>query len=283
MNSFLVFVALFFFICNNCFSGNIKKNFDSTVLIQSGRPYSEGTGISIVKKTKDNKEVTIIFTAAHVVKESVFHERLATKILSKNNDLQSRDIFHNVIIKLKRENINEFYNAEFLAYEENYILGIDLACLIVTQKIENLSSFEIETKKEPDVGIKIYHIGNFKGEKGYRSYTEGFLSKKKYKTKYGYYDKLVMPILGGSSGGGVFDKETDRCIGLIVLSYGNNFSLMMSSKKIINWAEKNNLSWVFNQKEKAPNSKDIKILKVIDYNDYDESMRIIRNYINLNN
>lgn len=92
------------------------------------------------------------------------------------------------------------------------------------------------------IGTKVLHCGNILGRLP-ESLTEGIVSHNSRAS--GVYLQLDLYAFFGSSGGGIFDKKTGKCVGMVRSIYRPNITMAMSIEFIRIWAKTRNLDNLF--------------------------------------
>lgn len=226
---------------------------------------AEGSGTIFTKSDNNGNLVNFVWTCAHVV------SKFKAKRKITNSDGENLTIIDNNDVSVIKRIIEDgreigqiILYAEVIKYS-NEVTGYDLALLKIRKKnsFVNSAVFYLDDTI-PSIGTKLYHIGSFYGMKGSESLSEGLYSQIGRVLDHNTLDQISTPIFKGSSGGGVFLQENGKLIGIANKSYGENFSVMIPTRKIIEWAKKNNLEWAINHKIPLPAQKIIDKIDVED-------------------
>lgn len=220
---------------------------------------SYGSGVSFI-----NNEDEFIWTAAHVVQSC---EKIESVIDPQTGETKTVPSYHTVrIVKFlynESEKIGEkIVFAEIIRYSD-CLNGYDLALLKTKARITK-SGVDF-SEKDLDIGSQIYSITSPAGPIGYNSYITGHLAALKRGVKEFDHEtdtptchlhQYNMAIVGGSSGGGVFDLKTNKLIGLVVRAYPKQptISWGVPSSLIIKYAKESNCEWAVNKTIKIPDN-----------------------------
>lgn len=162
----------------------------------------EGSGVVIHRQNRFGKQRLFVWTAAHVVNEA--------------------DDYSVVIRQIVR---NEGYKVGNMEFKARLILrsdaSVDLALLWIDAPPEYFGGAEFDTG-EIRLGHPLYHVGNFFGETYDDSFSTGVLSQfganrgKNWPWGDQFLDQMTTLIVPGSSGGPVFNAESDKLVGIAV-------------------------------------------------------------------
>jgi S1-C subfamily serine protease len=162
----------------------------------------EGSGVVVRRKNDFDQPRLFVWTAAHVV--------------------DGADDYSVVIRQIIR---NEGHKVGTLDFKAKLILrsdaSVDLALLWLDAPPEYFSGAEFDTA-DLRIGQPLYHVGNFFGEVFDDSFSTGVLSQfganpgKEWPWGDQFLDQMTTLIVPGSSGGPVFNAETDKLVGIAV-------------------------------------------------------------------
>lgn len=116
----------------------------------------------------------------------------------------------------------------------------DIALLKVWQR--NFGKGVRFSRLVPALGAPLWHVGSMRGVRGHNSVSEGCIAAVG-RLDHGVWDQACLTFHFGSSGGGVWDKRTGVCYGLIAaylygdpLTFGTGF--VVPSRRIWEFAER---------------------------------------------
>ena len=240
---------------------------DVSVTIKAKARYSssEGSGAMIIREV-DGKKVTFVWTAAHVVDNlrkvrSVIEGGRPVKLV----EFDDASIVKELVEKGRR--VGEMkMDAKVIKYSD-YEDGHDLALLMVRATDYAKSGVEFNLSKENDgiipIGTDLLHVGSLLGQMGANSMTTGIVSQVGRTLDKYEYDQTTVTAFPGSSGGGVY-LENGKYVGMIVRGAGEGFNLMVPVRRIIDWAEKNDIMWAVDPKEEMPSLDEILSMQIED-------------------
>ena len=240
---------------------------DVSVTIKAKAKYSssEGSGAMIIREV-DGKKVTFVWTAAHVVDNlrkvrNVIEEGSPVKLI----EFGDVSIVKELVERGRR--VGEMkMDAKVIKYSD-YRDGHDLALLMVRATDYAKSGVEFNLSKENDgiipIGTDLIHVGSLLGQMGANSMTKGIVSQVGRTLDKYEYDQTTVTAFPGSSGGGVY-LENGKYVGMIVRGAGEGFNLMVPVRRMIQWAEKNDIMWAIDPKEKMPSLDEILSMQIED-------------------
>ena len=240
---------------------------DVSVTIKAKAKYSssEGSGAMIIREV-DGKKVTFVWTAAHVVDNlrkvrSVIEGGAPVKLI----EFSDASIVKELIEKGRR--VGEMkMDAKVIKYSD-YRDGHDLALLMVRATDYAKSGVEFSLSDENDgivpIGTDLIHVGSLLGQMGANSMTKGIISQVGRTLDKYEYDQTTVTAFPGSSGGGVY-LENGKYVGMIVRGAGEGFNLMVPVRRMIEWAEKNDIMWAIDPKEEMPSLDEILSMQIED-------------------
>lgn len=235
----------------------------SVTIVASG---AEGSGVIVTRKI-DNEDVSLIWTAAHVIKNlrstrSVIDPKTGT---SKTVvEFKDPEILREIVSNGRR--VGEIRMLTRVFKYSDADTGQDLAILIVRKTGYNQSSANFYLDKEiPPIGTKLFHVGSLLGTSGANSMTAGIVSQigriipeSKFEL-----DQTSVTAFPGSSGGGVY-LEDGRYMGMLVRGAGEQFNMIVPVRRMISWAKDNNILWILDPAQTAPSLKELESTPVED-------------------
>jgi len=236
-----------------------------TIKSNSGRSSSEGSGAMIIREI-DGKQVTFVWTAAHVVDNlrtvrSVIEKGSPRKIV----EFEDASIVKELVEKGRR--VGEMkMDAKIIKYSDAED-GHDLALLMVRATDYAKSGVEFNLSDANDgivpIGTSLFHVGSLLGQMGANSMTTGIISQVGRTLNKYEYDQTTVTAFPGSSGGGVY-LQNGKYVGMIVRGAGEGFNLMVPVRRMIRWTDKNDMSWALDPKEEMPSMDDILSMQIED-------------------
>jgi S1-C subfamily serine protease len=226
---------------------------DVSVTIKADR--SQGSGVVINKG-----ENTLVLTAGHVV-EGV---RKVKKKLVDGIEKSYVEFSDVLVIKKHLEDGREVGRSEFFAQVIKYSdkdEGHDLALLLVRKKGAFPTSVAL-SNEELSLGAELYHVGSLLGEDGSNSLTKGILSQKGRLVNNRVLDQGSLGAFPGSSGGGVFVKDTGALTAILVRGAGETYNLFVPARRLTEWANEAGVPWLFDVNAVAPSPLDLKKIPV---------------------
>ena len=244
---------------------NHLQDVSVTIKSESGYQKSEGSGVLIIREI-GGKKVTFVWTAAHVVSNL----RSVREVIDENGrprkvvEFKEAQIVKELVEAGRR--VGEVKMDAGVIKYSNADTGHDLALLMVRAQDygKDGAKFYLD-KKEPivPIGTSLFHVGSLLGQMGANSMTTGIVSQVGRIMEKMEYDQTTVTAFPGSSGGGVFLTD-GRYVGMLVRGAGEGFNLVVPIRRIINWAEKNNILWAIDHNVKAPSLAKIKAIAVED-------------------
>lgn len=150
------------------------------------------------------------------------------------------------------------YAAEVIRYS-NAESGEDLAFLRIRKK--NVTKEKVKfylDDKVPKAGTSLIHIGSLLGQSGYNSVTTGVLSSVGRVYNRTVYDQTSCTAFPGSSGGGVFFKDTGAYMGMLVRGSGETFNLVVPVRRMAAYAKRTGVYFTMDGSDKAPTDAELK-------------------------
>jgi len=200
----------------------VRRIVEPTVTVISGN--AQGTGVVFV-----HNQEGFVLTAAHVVRNSVYKEEKKVK---------TRDVLVQKIVFEDGEEVGTFtLRATILVFDEDE----DVALLKMRSKTRLWTEGAIIPPAErltPKVGDFVFHCGSLGGtDLAPESLTFGVVSAVGRVIggigKGKVFDQTTATAIPGSSGGGVFLKETAEYIGMITLGSGETISLFVPIRRTL--------------------------------------------------
>lgn len=239
-----------------------------TIKSEGERSKSEGSGVMIIREI-GGKKVTFVWTAAHVVDNL---RSVRTVINEKGQPLKLVEFEDPKIVKELVESgrrVGEIkMDARVIKYS-NADTGEDLALLMVLAKdyAKSGASFKLTGKKGDDnivpIGTQLFHVGSLLGQMGANSMTTGIISQVGRTLGKKEYDQTTVTAFPGSSGGGVYLTD-GRYVGMLVRGAGEGFNLMVPVRRMLQWAEKNDIMWAIDPRAEMPSFDEIDEIPVED-------------------
>lgn len=223
---------------------------DVSVTIKAA--WSEGSG---VVKTRDG--VNYVWTAGHVVEGN----RRTRKVIDSNGTSRTVVEFSDVsIIQSLYEGGRKVGHIEMLAEVIRYSdsqYGQDLALLRVRKSNFIRSSVEFYLGSNiPPVGTELLHVGSLHGQGGSNSVTDGIVSQPGRILSDGHvYDQTTVTAFPGSSGGGVYLKDSGLYVGMITQGAGETFNFMVPVRRMRVWAERTGILFAMDDSVPVPDAE----------------------------
>ena len=243
------------------------QNISVTIRSESQWSSGEGSGVIFTRKDKNGDLVNFVWTAAHVI-DNLRSERRVIINGAPRTVVEFKDA---KIIKVIRQNGRAVgrleLDAEVVKYS-NSEDGHDLALLKVRKVgfVKDSVSFYLD-KELPKLGTDLWHVGSLLGQMGSNSMTDGIYSQHGRlipQLNKHVFDQTTVAAFPGSSGGGVYLKKDGRYIGMIVRGAGETFNLIVPIRRMVDWAERNNLLWALDPKVTMPSKETLAKLPVED-------------------
>lgn len=241
------------------------QNISVTIKSKNGYSSSEGSGVLIVRKIGD-QEVTFVWTAAHVIDNLRVVREVITETGQPRKVVEFKDaqIVRELVESGRR--VGEIkMDAQVIKYS-NADTGHDLALLMVRAKNygKASSSFYL-SNADPivPIGTNLYHVGSLLGQMGANSMTTGIVSQIGRTLEKMEYDQTTVTAFPGSSGGGVFLTD-GKYVGMLVRGAGEGFNLIVPIRRMVDWAEKNDILWALDSTVEMPSLKEIDKIAVED-------------------
>ena len=241
------------------------QNISVTIKSKNGYSSSEGSGVLIVRQVGD-QEVTFVWTAAHVVDNLRVVREVITETGQPRKVVEFKDaqIVRELVEKGRR--VGEIkMDARVIKYS-NADTGHDLALLMVRARNygKDSSAFYL-SGADPivPIGTNLYHVGSLLGQMGANSMTTGIVSQIGRTLEKMEYDQTTVTAFPGSSGGGVFLTD-GKYVGMLVRGAGEGFNLIVPIRRMLDWAERNSISWALDPSIDVPELETINKIPVED-------------------
>ena len=244
---------------------------DISVTIKSEGEYSrsEGSGAMIIREV-DGQKVTFVWTAAHVIDNL---RSVRTVINEKGQPVKLVEFEDPKIVKElveKGRRVGEMkMDARVIKYSDADD-GEDLALLMVRARdyAKSGAKFKIQSPKKDDdnivpIGTRLFHVGSLLGQMGANSMTTGIISQVGRTLGKVEYDQTTVTAFPGSSGGGVYLTD-GRYMGMLVRGAGEGFNLIVPVRRMVRWAEKNDIMWAIDPSVEMPSLDEINEIPVED-------------------
>jgi S1-C subfamily serine protease len=241
------------------------QNISVTIKSKNGYSSSEGSGVLVVRKVGDD-EVTFVWTAGHVVdnlrevREVITETGQARKVI----EFKDAQIVREMVESGRR--VGEIKMDATVIKYSNADTGHDLALLMVRARNygKDSSNFYLDDD-EPiiPIGTNLYHVGSLLGQMGANSMTTGIVSQIGRTIDKREFDQTTVTAFPGSSGGGVFLTD-GKYVGMLVRGAGEGFNLIVPIRRMLKWADKNDVLWAIDPGVEMPSLDDIDEIPVED-------------------
>ncbi len=214
-----------------------------SVTIKAGD--SQGSGVLVTRG-----RTTYVWTAAHVVSD-LRHVRKpagADKAVVEFDD----PLVVQVVVEEGRA-VGRIEMAAVIVKYSDADHGEDLALLRLRKKgfATAGAHFNLDAKP-PSLGTEVYHCGSFGGEAGSNSLSSGIQSQYGRLRDGKVFDQISAPCYAGSSGGGAFLKSDGRVIGLVLRGAPGGMTLIVPSRRIVDYAKRAKIEWAVNEAVAMP-------------------------------
>jgi S1-C subfamily serine protease len=241
------------------------QNISVTIKSKNGYSSSEGSGVLVVREIGDD-EVTFVWTAGHVVDNLREVREVITESGQPRKVIEFKDaqIVREMVESGRR--VGEIkMDARVIKYS-NADTGHDLALLMVRAKNYGKDSSNFYLNDEDPIipiGTNLYHVGSLLGQMGANSMTTGIVSQIGRTIDKMEFDQTTVTAFPGSSGGGVFLTD-GKYVGMLVRGAGEGFNLIVPIRRMLDWAEKNDILWAIDPGVESPSLDDIDEIPVED-------------------
>ena len=241
------------------------QNISVTIKSKNGYNSSEGSGVLVVRQVGDD-EVTFVWTAAHVVNNLREVREVITETGQPRKVIEFKDAqIVREMVEAGRRVGEVKMDARVIKYS-NADTGHDLALLMVRAKNYGKDSSKFYLNDEDPIipiGTNLYHVGSLLGQMGANSMTTGIVSQIGRTLDKMEYDQTTVTAFPGSSGGGVFLTD-GKYVGMLVRGAGEGFNLIVPIRRMVSWAEKNDILWALDPGVEMPSLDDIDEIPVED-------------------
>jgi hypothetical protein len=263
----LVFAAILL-ACTPVFSdedviGHLQ-DISATVLSDN----TSGSGVCFTRKDGGDSR-TFCWTAAHVIAPL----RKTREVIINGATKTSVEFSDAVILNDLYENGRRVGETRFEAKVVKYSdadRGDDLALLEVRKR--NFLPLDCSVEfyaGTPKIGAHLLHVGSLLGQMGSNSLTGGILSRvgrviEDLGPDGKVFDQVQCTSMPGSSGGGVFEESSGKCIGLLVRGAGEGFGLVVPVRRMREWAKDAKVEWAMDRKVAMPSDKEMAKMAIED-------------------
>jgi S1-C subfamily serine protease len=235
------------------------ENISVTIKASSGYKSGTGSGVLFTRERDDGTKVNFIWTAAHVV-DILRSEREVIVNGTKVTVVEFKDA---QMVKILTENGRKIgqtsIDARVIRYSDADN-GEDLALLMLRAKnyTDVTTRFYCEDGI-PKPGTDLYHVGSLRGEMGANSITEGIISRvgRVLLNSEKVFDQTSVTAFPGSSGGGVFLRDSGEYVGMLVRGSGETFNFIVPIRRMKEWATKADVLWALDRKVDLPSYDEI--------------------------
>jgi len=235
---------------------------------------AQGSGTLVTRKI-DGDLVSFVWTAGHVID----HLRVVRKIITADGGVRILVEFKDaeIIQECKQDGrrVGEVkLNARVIKFSDaDY--GEDLALLMIRRRnvysLSDTAKFKRDINYVPPIGVELSHCGSLLGQFGANSYTTGVLSQtgrtlamKGASVKV--FDQVTAVAFPGSSGGGMYLKDTGEYIGMLTqgVQQMQGFNFIVPVRRIHAFARSAKIEWAVDSKVPSPTLNQIDNLPVED-------------------
>jgi predicted nucleic-acid-binding Zn-ribbon protein len=232
---------------------------------------AEGYGSSVMKtrRMKDGNYEHFLWTAAHVI----------TSNKSVNLRIDPETGLPKVYVKFSDVSANRFLvqNGKTVGYTSYYAKVLRYShkndlCLLQLYKKNLTHDSVIFSTKPLEPGKDVLHIGSMGGIEAPMSLSFGKSSLIGMWRHDELYDQFMIPSIKGCSGGPIFNKENNECVGLLVEgTFGESKSLSTvssfakPSRIIRKFAKEANCLWAVDNVPIPNNYEEVKSFDPIDF------------------
>jgi S1-C subfamily serine protease len=270
----IIYISLLFLSSSLLFGQSVKErkkvaqhlqNISVTIKSKNGYSSSEGSGVLVVRQIGED-EVTFVWTAAHVVNNLREVREVITETGQPRKVIEFKDaqIVREIVESGRR--VGEIkMDARVIKYS-NADTGHDLALLMVRARNYGKDSSKFYLNDEDPIipiGTNLYHVGSLLGQMGANSMTTGIVSQIGRTIDKMEFDQTTVTAFPGSSGGGVFLTD-GKYVGMLVRGAGEGFNLIVPIRRMLNWAEKNDILWALDSGVDTPSLDGINDIPVED-------------------
>jgi len=241
-----------------------------SVTVKSG--YAQGSGTLVTRRVGD-ETVTFVWTAGHVVDNL----RTIRKVIDSEGGSKILVEFKDPVIVAERHQNGrrvgqQTLDCKVIKYSDvDY--GEDLAVLMIRLRgaysLGTSAKFHSDVNYIPPIGADLSHCGSLLGQFGANSYTTGVLSQtgrllEESGANKPVFDQVTAVAFPGSSGGGVYLKDSGVYIGMltqgVVALQGFNF--IVPVRRIHSWATASGIEWALDPSVPMPSMAEIEAIPV---------------------
>lgn len=227
---------------------------DSTVLVISQANKDKWYGTGVVYR---NNNKTFVWTCHHVVANNITTERYFDPQSHKEH---RRYVANQIAVSVKLFNkqpleIGKLHlHANIIRFSETD----DLALLEIDDSFFKQSVKFPNSGYKPALGTRIFHVGNFFGPVGERSVSEGVSGVCGFDLDGDgrCYDRVGLVMQPGSSGGGVYETASGKCIGLLARGIDGQ-GLIVPFRRMEDFARRLDCEWALRNVDISENYLDI--------------------------
>ncbi len=239
---------------------NMAADLQSTsVTIDAKGGYGSG---SVIIDEIGGIRVGLFLTAAHVVDSLRKIKHYVSESGESETTIEFEDAYVITDITVNGRIVGQKRVAAEVIYYSDADNGHDVAVLLSRKpphKDQKSTKFYLGGEI-PYPGTSIMHVGSFLGPPGSGSFSEGLVSKNGRIVGMNYYDQGSCTHFHGSSGGGVFNDKGEF-IGMLVRTWGPNFSLFSPIRRLHTWSKEAKMEWLFDPSKPKPTISELKTLK----------------------
>ncbi len=249
-----------------------------SVTVKSPGEYGEGQGsgtlvtreLKLNDKSDKTVKVNLVITAAHVV-DNLKTQRtvIDPKTGTKRQIIEFRDAQIVQELKENGRRVGEIkMDARVIRYSDATD-DEDIAILQIRKRgfVDVNAKFYLEDKIPP-IGTQLFHVGSLLGQVGANSMTTGIISQHGRVLQLGtgdgtVFDQTTATAFPGSSGGGIY-LTNGLYVGMLVRGAGEGFNLIVPIRRMRNWADKVDATWILDPTAKAPTLEELNNSKSIE-------------------
>jgi S1-C subfamily serine protease len=253
----LVVFVLLAGLVNNIYASDIINDIRQVSVTLVSQDQMFGSGVLITRKDKN-----FVLTAAHIFKDSRHEITVEKTDKTRVKEIEFDPVFVIKDVDTETGKNNEIVVTGKVIKYSDAELGEDLALVQLDEKKFDLDTKFYSKKEVPKVGTKLFHVGSILGYEGSNSLTDGLISKIGCKTRLTFpneviFDRTTITAFPGSSGGGVFDKDTGEYLGMLVRIIQPNYNLIVPVRRIKDWTVKNKIEWVLDKSKPLPKDEEL--------------------------
>jgi len=207
-----------------------------------------GSGVIFI-----NGDKTFVWTCGHVVQNNVIsHPSINYKTKKVTFGVQINEI--EVHSKLFNKWHQESGDIMIKARPIRYSFKDDLCLLELNNNkiFRNGVDFPTTSSYSPSPGSKVFHIGSMGGPNGFGSVSEGIYGMRGIHKFGQYLDRVGMGLEGGSSGGGVFEATSGRCVGLMCQKINVSQGYIIPFREMFKYCQRMDCVWAMDPTVEVP-------------------------------